>query len=212
MTKMSIKEYFNLITGIIFHPAATFRQIKRFRDNLSWWFVIIVFVLFLAMYVVNCTCVHFPFKVPDVRGTYFIIQVIQVIVPLVTWGFAAYLMSSIMDGEMKLKEFMVSTAYALIPATFLLGPITALSYVLATPQGFFYYGSITVVLTWTVLLLIGSFKVLNNYEAWPFVKGLLGAVLCMIVIWCIIFLLYAIINQAFGVFTSFFRELTLLNV
>ncbi len=208
---MKVKEYFNLMTGIVFHPAATFRQIKRYRDNLSWWFVIIVFVAFLAAFIFNQTMVHFPFKTADVRGTYFIISVAQVIVPLVTWGFAAYLMSSIMDGEMKLKEFLVSTAYALIPATVLLVPLTGLSYLLASEQGFFYYGAITVLLTWTVLLLIGSFKVLNNYEAWPFVKGLLCAILCMVVIWCIIFLLYAIINQATGVITSFFRELALLN-
>lgn len=208
---MNIKEYFNLIAGIIFHPAATFRQIKRYRDNLSWWFVLIVFVLFVAVFIVSRVFVHFPFQTPDVRGTYFIIEVAQVIVPLVTWGFAAYLMSSIMDGEMKLKEFLVSTAYALIPATVLLGPLTALSYLFAGEQGFFYYGAITVITAWTVLLLIGSFKVLNDYEAWPFVKGLFCAVLCMIVIWCIIFLLYAIITQAIGVFSSFFRELTLLN-
>lgn len=208
---MNIKEYFNLMTGIVFHPAATFRQIKRYRDNLSWWFVIIVFVLFLAVFIFSQTMSHFPFQVPDVRGGYFIISVAQVIIPLVTWGFAAYLMSSIMDGEMKLKEFLVSTAYALIPATVLLVPLTGLSYLLSSEQGFFYYGAITVILTWTILLLVGSFKVLNNYEAWPFVKGLLCAILCIIVIWCIIFLLYAIVNQAVGVFTSFFRELALLN-
>lgn len=208
---MKVKDYLNLITGIVFHPAVTFRQIKRYRDSLSWWFVIIVFALFVCSFIVSQVCVHFPFKVPDVRGTNFIIQLAQVLVPLVTWGFAAYLMSSIMDGEMKLKEFLVSTAYSLIPATVLLLPLTALSYLFSGEQGFFYYGSITVILTWTVLLLIGSFKVLNDYEAWPFVKGVFGALLCMVVIWCIIFLLYAIINQAIGVFTSFFRELTLLN-
>lgn len=208
---MKVKDYFDLISGIVFHPAASFRQIKRYRDKLSWWFVLIVFALFLASFIFNTLCVHFPFRTADVRGTYFIINVVKIIVPLVTWGFAAYLMSSIMDGEMKLKEFMVSSAYALIPATVLLIPLTGLSYLLSSEQGFFYYGATTVILTWTVLLLIGAFKVLNNYEAWPFVKGLLCAVLCMIVIWCIIFLLYAIINQAFGVFVNFSRELTLLN-
>ena len=208
---MKAKEYLNLVAGIVFHPAVTFRQIKRYRDKLSWWFVLIVFVLFLAAFIFNRLCVHFPFREADVRGTYFIIDVVKVIVPLVTWGFAAYLMSSIMDGEMKLKEFLVSSAYALIPATVLLIPLTGISYLLSSEQGFFYYGAITVILTWTVLLLIGAFKVLNNYEAWPFVKGLVCAVLCMIVIWCIIFLLYAIIRQAFGVFVNFSRELTLLN-
>ena len=208
---MNVKEYFNLMTGIVFHPAATFRQIKRYRDNLSWWFVVIVFVLFLVAFIFNCTMVHFPFRTADVRGTYFIISVAQVVVPLVTWSFAAYLMSSIMDGEMKLKEFMVSTDYALIPSTVLLIPLTGLSYLLGAGQGFFYYGSITVLLTWTVLLLIGAFKVLNNYEAWPFIKGLVSAIVCMIVIWSIIFLLYAIINQATGVFSHFFRELALMN-
>ena len=208
---MKVKDYLNLITGIIFHPATTFRTIKRHRDELSWWFVIIVFVLFLAVFIINNTLVHFPFKEPDVRGAYFIINVAQIVVPLVTWGFAAYLMSSIMDGEMKLKEFLVSTAYSLLPATFLLGPLTAASYIMSGEQGFFYYGMMTVITVWTVLLLVGSFKVLNNYEAWPFVKGLLCAVLCMVVIWSIIFLLYAIINQATGVFASFFRELSLIN-
>lgn len=208
---MNIKEYFNLMTGIVFHPAATFRQIKRYRDNLSWWFVIIVFALFLVAFIFNQTMVHFSFRTPDVRGEYFIFSVVQVVLPLVTWGFAAYLMSSIMDGEMKLKEFLVSTAYALIPSTVLLIPLTGLSYLFNTEQGFFYNGAIAVLLAWTVLLLIGSFKVLNNYEAWPFVKGLFGAILCIIVIWCILFLLYAIITQATGVFTSFFRELMLLN-
>jgi len=208
---MKIKEYFNLIAGIVFHPAASFRQIKRKRDDLSWWFVVIVFVLFLASFIFNNLLVHFPFRQADVRGAQFIIDVVKVIVPLVTWGFAAYLMSSIMDGEMKLKEFMVSTAYALIPATVLLIPLTGISYFLSTEESFFYYGATTVILVWTVLLLIGAFKVLNNYEAWPFVKGLLCAVLCMIVIWCIIFLLYAIIRQAFGVFLKFSRELALLN-
>lgn len=208
---MKVKEYFNLMTGIVFHPAATFRQIKRYRDNLSWWFVIIVFALFLVAFIFNQTLVHYPFRIPDVRGGQFILSVVRVVLPLVTWGFAAYLMSSIMDGEMKLKEFLVSTAYALIPSTVLLIPLTGLSYLFNTEQGFFYNGAIAVLLAWTVLLLIGSFKVLNNYEAWPFVKGLFGAILCIIVIWCIVFLLYAIINQATGVFTSFFRELMLLN-
>ncbi len=209
--KMNKNEYFHLLAGIIFHPAVTFRQIKRYRDQFSWWSAIIIYALFIVVFVISTVFVHFPFSTQDVRGSYFFIQLIQVILPLISWVFAAYLMSSIMDGEMKLKEFAISTAYCLVPATVLLGPITLLSYLMESGQSFFYNGAITAILVWTIGLMFGSFKVLNEYEAFDFFKSLVSSFLAIIVIWTILFLLYSIALQFGGAVRSMITEISLLG-
>lgn len=209
--KMQKSEYFHLLAGIVFHPAVTFRQIKRFRDQFSWWSAIIIYALFVVVFVISTVFVHFPFSTQDVRGSYFFIKLVQVILPLISWIFAGYLMSSIMDGEMKLKEFAISTAYCLVPATVLLVPITLLSYLMEGGQSFFYNGAITVILVWTVGLMFGSFKVLNEYEAFDFFKGMVSSFIAIIVIWTILFLLYSIANQFIGAIGSVFTEISLLG-
>lgn len=209
--KMHKNEYIHLLAGIIFHPAVTFRQIKRFRDQFSWWSAIIIYALFTVVFVISTVFVHFPFSTQDVRGSHFFIQLIQVLLPLVSWIFAAYLMSSIMDGEMKLKEFAISTAYCLVPATVLLGPVTLLSYLMEGGQAFFYNGAITAILVWTVGLMLGSFKVLNEYEAFDFFKGLVVSFVAIIVIWTILFLLYSIALQFGGALRSLVTEISLLG-
>ncbi len=208
---MEKKEYFQLIAGIIFHPAVTFRQIKRKRDQMRWPFAIVVFVLFTIVYVLSRLLVHFPFTTVDVRQANFMMDITTILVPVASWVLIAYLMSSILNGEMKLKEFTIATAYSLIPATALLGPLTLLSYLMENGQAFFYYGAISALLIWTILLFLGSFKVLNDYETGPFIKGVLCSLLAMVVVWCIVFLLYAIVQQMFGVIGSVFAEIRLLG-
>ncbi|GIK55475.1 MAG: DUF1282 family protein [Chloroflexi bacterium] len=190
-------------------PADSFYYIKHnLRGSLTFAFILygwVVAVRVLSLYLTGF--IFNPYTVlADIRPEN---EIVNTIVLLFLWNTANYLVSTISDGEGRVRDVIMGTAYSLFPYTLFALPIALLSNVLTLNEVFLHSFSLNLVWAWTAIMLFIMVKEIHNYSFSETVRNVLITLFTMGLFVLTGYILYVLFTQLFDFITAVAQEVRL---
>ena len=104
-----------LVPLTLFHPTDAFLALRSWRDRADYLPAFVLFVLVVAVRIIEIFAVHFPLATVDPREANLIAETSRMLLPIVTWVLASYAITAIMDGESLFREALTAAGYAMLP-------------------------------------------------------------------------------------------------
>lgn len=200
---------FLFLFRFIKQPADSFYYIKtKERGSLGfalllylWVVTVRVLTLYLTGFIFN------PYANPgEIRA---VNEITYTIVFLVLWNAANYLVSTISDGEGRVRDVVIGTAYALFPYALFALPIALFSNLLSTNEVFLYTFSTNLMWAWTGLMLFIMVKEIHNYSFSETIRNILTTLFTMAMMLLTGYILYVLFFQLSDFITTILREIRL---
>jgi len=133
-------------------------------------------------------------------------EVAYVVAALFLWNAANYLVSTISDGEGRLRDVVIGTAYSLFPYALFALPIALLSNALTLNEVFLYEFSVNLVWAWVGLMLFLMVKEIHNYTLSETVRNILVTLFTMAMLLLTAYILYVLFDQLFEFISAVVQE------
>jgi tetratricopeptide (TPR) repeat protein len=206
---------FKLVDDFIFmfrfikQPADSFYYIKKdLRGSLGFAFLIyawVVVVRVLSLYITGF--IFNPYaSLSQLRVEN---EILYTVLAIFLWNAANYLVSTISDGEGRVRDVVIGTAYSLFPYALFILPIAALSNVLSMNEIFIYSFSQNIILFWMGMMLIIMVKEIHNYSGSETVRNVLITIFTIALFVLTGYILYVLFNQLFEFVSALLQELRL---
>jgi tetratricopeptide (TPR) repeat protein len=206
---------YKLVDDLIFlfrfikQPADSFYYIKKkergsltFALLLYLWVVVVrVGSLYLTGFIFNRYAS--PSEIPVER------EIVYLLLFFFLWNSANYLISTISDGEGRLRDVIIGSAYSLFPYALFGLPIALLSNLLSLNEAFLYTFSLNLAYAWTVLMFVIMIKEIHNYSFGETVRNLLLTLFTMALMMLTGYILYVLFFQLFDFIAAIWREVQL---
>jgi len=188
------------------HPADGFYYIKaKLCGSLLFALLLYLWVAFVRVLIPYVTSFIFnPYANPSqIRAEN---EIAYTLLFLTLWNTANYLVSTISDGEGRVRDVVIGSAYALAPYALLALPLALLSNVLSANEAFIYNFSSRLIWTWTALLFFLMVKEIHNYSFSETVRNVLLTLFTMAVMMLAGYVLYVLFLQLYDFITEIVRE------
>ena len=208
-------ENYKLIDDFVFmfrfirQPADSFYYIKKgyrgsylFAGLIYLWVVVVrVLSLYLTGFIFNSYT-----NLADIQiGN----EIVITIMAIFLWNAANYLISTISDGEGRVRDVVIGSAYSMFPIVLFALPIALISRVLTLNEIFIYSFSMNIMWAWTGLMLIIMVKEIHNYSFSETVRNVLLTLFTMALFLLTGYILYVLFNQLFDFISAIIQEVGL---
>lgn len=209
--KLNIKNSFLIGANIIFRPAQALDGLKNSRGRLKisvgvWIMLLALVARFFFIYTV-----HYPLQDIELQNVNWMLEIVKILVPFLSWVISSYLLSSQFDGESTLSEIFVTSSYCLIPYIIVIPFAALISNVLSTQESGLFAVFVNGTLLWIFWLIFRSVRRLNDYSFGRTVAICVLSLVAMILIWFIAFLGYTLVIRIIKFFEDLFQEALLLT-
>lgn len=191
---------------VIVHPFKGFWEVKYDKKGklsvaLAILFLVSLASMFQYQYSGFMVNTHSPYSFNS------LVQLRNVILPFFLWCVANWSLTTLMDGEGKFREIVVSSAYALLPIFLLFVPATIYSRFITQEETTFYYYLNGFAVIWFLYLMVISTMTVHQYTTLKTIVTICLTVVCMgfIVFLCMLF--FSLIQQMYSVFFTIYKEL-----
>lgn len=190
---------FYIALSVIFEPMYGFPLIQRKRDKFSHLTTIVLLFLVIAVRIASIYLTHYPLAPYDPSHTNIGREIMNFLLPLLTWAISAYLVTTILSGECLLREVIQGTAYAMLPYIIFTVPIALLSRIMTSSDVLFYNSGVPVtlvdalrglVLVWCGILLLISLGQMNSYSFFETIKTAFITLCTCVFLWAVLVLIY----------------------
>lgn len=188
------------------HPIDSYYELKR-RGRASILSATILYIWLLIIQIISIFITGFVFSKTKISQVEFSTVIISTYVPLILWVVANYLVSTINDGEGRLKDVYIGTIYSLTPYLVIILPVQILSNGLTLNESFIYNFSLLIAKTWSAILLVMMVKEIHNYTIKETIKNIFLTIFTMILIVLILFIVVILFNQEIEFIKSIIQEL-----
>ncbi len=209
LRKRKLVDDFLFLFRFIKQPADSFYYIKvNERGSLRFAFLLYAWVV--GVRVLNPYITGFIFNryanPGEIRAE---TELVYTLLFLVLWNAANYLVSTISDGEGRLRDVVIGSAYALFPYALFALPIALISNILSSNEVFLYTFSSNLMWAWTALMLFIMVKEIHNYSFNETIRNVLITLFTMAVMMLTGYILYVLFFQLFDFITAILREIRL---
>jgi hypothetical protein len=190
-------------------PIDSFYYIKKgLRGSLLLAFIIYAAVivirvleLYVTGFIFNPAAGFAEFVMPNTITT--------TVIVLLLWNVANYLVSTISDGEGRVRDVIIGTAYSLFPYLLIALPMALLSNVLTENEAFLYSFPLTLMWFWIAIMLFIMIKEIHNYSFSETVKNVIVTLFTMALIVLTVYILYVLFDQLYEFVGAVLQELRL---
>lgn len=197
----SVKYGFYVIT----HPFDGFWDLKReHRGTLAG--ALTFAVLTVLLLVIQKQGTAFLFNMNRLEEVDMMVDIVTVGLLFVLWCVSNWCLTSLMDGEGKMRDIAIFTGYSLLPVLIIQFPLILVSHVITAEEGTFYYVFTVISYIWTVALLLFGMMVTHQYTM---KKTLLTAVLTLVgmaIIMFVALLFFSVIQQFLTFVVTAYKE------
>ncbi len=209
LRRIKLVDDFVFLFRFIKQPADSFYYIKaNLRGSLAFAFILyawVVVVRILSLYLTSF--IFSPYANPaEIRAE---VEAAYVVIALVLWNAANYLVSTISDGEGRLCDVVIGTAYSLFPYALLALPIALISNALTLNEVFLYEFATGLVWFWVGLMLFLMVKEIHNYTLSETVRNILITLFTMTMFLLTGYILYVLFDQLFEFISAIVQEVGL---
>jgi len=209
LKKYQLVDDFVFMFRFISKPADSFYYIKRnLRGSLP--FAIILYIWVIAVRVLSLYFTGFIFNpYLDPANIRVANEIITVLVILVLWNVSNYLISTISDGEGRVKDVVIGSAYSLFPYALFALPIALLSRVLTLNEVFIYSLLTNLMWAWLGIMLFVMVMEVHNYSFKETITNVLLTLFTMVLFVLVGYILYILYGQVFDFITAIMQEVRL---
>lgn len=190
-------------------PADSFYYIKKdLRGSLTFAFLTYAWVIVVRVLSLYATAFIFN---PYTSLAYIRVEdeIVNTILLLFLWNAANYLVSTISDGEGRVQDVIIGTAYSLFPYALFVLPIALVTNVLTLNEIFLYTFSLNLAWLWLGIMLFIMVKEIHNYSFSETVRNVLLTLFTMALFVLTGYILYVLFNQLFDFISAIVQELRL---
>lgn len=199
LRRFRLVDDFAFMFRFVKRPADSFYYIKTKERRLQRGSLAFAFLLYAWVVVVRIASLYLtgfvfsPYASPAEIAVER--EVALLVLGLFLWNAANYLVSVISDGEGRLRDVVIGTAYSLFPYALFALPIALLSNVLSLNEVFLYTFSNQLVLAWVALMLFLMVKEIHNYSLSETVRNILLTLFTMAMLLLTGYILYVLFGQ-----------------
>ncbi len=175
--KRSFKETFLYTFHIIFHPFDGFWDMKHEkRGSMAASLAVVVITILSFIYKSAGTAYIFN---PDSVGVSYMGEILGVLLPYLLWGIANWCLTTLFDGEGRMKDIFMATGYALMPIPMMIIPTTICSNFLLLEEGSILTMINVIGYIWAGFLIFFAMSVIHDYPIAKNVITCLGTIVGM---------------------------------
>ena len=191
---------------VIFHPFDGFWDLKReHKGSLAAALTFVVLTIITLTLEKQKTAFLFnPYRLDRINV---MVDVITVFLLYILWCVANWCLTSLMDGEGKLKDIAIATGYSLFPVILLRLPMILISYMLTSGEGSFYDVIGVVSYLWAGVLLILGTMITHQYSVKKTVLTCICTIVGMGIIMFIGLLFFNVIQQMMTFISIIYEEI-----
>jgi len=198
----SLKYGFHVMT----HPFDGFWDLKReHRGTLAGAMTFVV--LTVLMLVIQKQNTAFLFNMNRLEQIDVLVDIITVGLLFVLWCVSNWCLTSLMDGEGKMRDIAIFTGYSLLPLLLIQFPLIGLSHVITTEEGTFYYVFTVISYIWTAALLLFGMMVTHQYSMKKTILTTILTLVGMAIITFIGLLFFSVIQQIVTFIVTVYKEI-----
>ncbi len=200
---------FAFLFRFIKQPADSFYYIKQ-KERGSLGFAMLIYAWVLISHILTIYLTGFvfsPFSTP--WQIHVEMEVAYIVLPILLWNVANYLIATISDGEGSLRQVIIGTAYSLFPFALLALPIALISNILTLNEVFIYTFSSQVMLFWCGVMLVIMVKEIHNFSISETVRNILATLFTMAMFLLTGYVLYVLFNQLYEFVIAIIQEVGL---
>lgn len=186
----------------LFHPLVGFRYMKHDRTKFNYTPILVIMLLMIFTKIFSIFVTHYPLASVDTRNANLFMECSVMIVPIISWVIASYAMTTILGGEVLLRECLMACCYSLLPYIIVHIPLTIATRVMDSGQAGMYDSINTFSLLFVLLLLFVNLKEMNNYSLPKTLGIILLSLFTMVLLWAAVSLVFALSMR----FVSFVSE------
>ncbi|HWQ05204.1 MAG TPA: YIP1 family protein [Longilinea sp.] len=209
LTRIKLIDDFVFMFRFIKQPADSFYYIKiKQRGSLLfagliylWVLIVRVLVLYVTGFIFNPNASLANIHPENV--------IVITLLAFVIWNAANYLISTISDGEGRVRDVIIGSAYSLFPYVLFALPIALISNVLTMNEVFIYSFSVNIMWFWTGLMLFIMVKEIHNYSFSETIRNVLLTLFTMAIFLLTGYILYILFTQLFGFVSAIIQEVGL---
>ena len=206
----SIKAFFKTLRysfHILVRPIDGFWDMKHERRG-SLPAALLLYVLYGITYVMQQQLTGFLFNHNNIEQINILAELGGALLIPALWCIANWSLTTLMDGNGKMRDIMMATGYALLPMILINVLLIGMSYILSLEEGSIYTFFSGFQIVWTLLLaLIGTMSV-HEFTFGKAVGTSLLSVVAMLVIIFLVMLAVSVIQQIVGFGYSLFKEVS----
>ncbi|GIP31891.1 YIP1 family protein [Paenibacillus sp. J2TS4] len=189
---------------VLFAPSEAFARIQS-RPRWTPAIVLILMLVAARFIEIYFTSFHFAGTRPEFANLW--LETSQMVVPFAAWVVSAWAITSIMDGESKLKQIAVASAYAMIPLIIGIVLSTLLSGILTLDEQAIFEGVRVCVWIWTGWMFLIQLKEMNDYSFAKTIWVILVTLFTMLALLVAAILFYVLLNHIFKFIKELFLEI-----
>ena len=205
--KMGIVQGLLFAYNVLVHPMDVMEAVRYNKKRLNMavpWIIMITAFVVRVMYIY---IVHYPLASIELQDANIIFEAVKLFIIPVTWIPASFMVTSISDGESKMKEIFFTTAIGYVPYIVINLPLMFLSNVLSKTQASWYGVFSAACFIWMFIILFLSLWVLNGYSFGKTIKSVIIIVFVIIMIWIVVLLCYVLVARMIQFIASVYEEL-----
>lgn len=191
---------------VITHPFDGFWDLKReHRGTLSA--ALTFAVLTVLMLVMQKQGTAFLFNMNRLEEVDMMVDIVTVGLFFILWCVSNWCLTSLMDGEGKMRDIAIFTGYSLLPLLIIQFPLILVSHVITAEEGTFYYVFSVFSYIWTIALLVLGMMITHQYSMKKTLATTLLTLLGMAIILFIGLLFFSVIQQFLTFIVTAYREI-----
>lgn len=209
LTSIKLVDDFVFMFRFIRQPIDSFYYIKKnLRGSLGF-----ALLLYGAVVVIRILTLYVTGFIFNPSGYFYFIDVAGEITTTVglfiLWNVANYLVSTISDGEGRVRDVVIGSAYSLFPYILIALPVALISNVLTLNEQFLYSLPLTLMWVWIGIMLFIMVMEIHNYSFGETVRNILVTLFTMALIVLTGYILYVLFNQLYEFVMAIVQELRL---
>ncbi len=191
---------------VMAHPFDGFWDLKReHRGTLAGALTFVV--LTVLMLVIQKQNTAFLFNMNRLEQIDVLVDIITVGLLFVLWCVSNWCLTSLMDGEGKMRDIAIFTGYSLLPLLLIQFPLIGLSHVITTEEGTFYYVFTVISYIWTAALLLFGMMVTHQYSMKKTILTTILTLVGMAIITFIGLLFFSVLQQIVTFIVTVYKEI-----
>ena len=160
--KRSFKETFLYGFHIIFHPFDGYWDMKHEkRGSMSAALAVVAITILSFIYKSAGTAYIFN---PESTGISYTGEILGILLPYLLWGIANWCLTTLFDGEGRMKDIFMATGYALLPIPMMIIPTTICSNFLLLEEGSILTMVNIIGYIWAGFLIFFAMSVIHDYS------------------------------------------------
>lgn len=187
-------------------PLDSYYELKR-MNKVSILSSTLLYLWLIALQITGIYFKGYLFRSGSVFNTNIVKEILKIIIPIVLFIIANYMIAAINDGEGKLRDVYNGTIYALTPYLIGMLPLQLITNVLSLNESFIYDFGTLIIYGWCALLIFLMVKEVHNYSAKESVKIILLTAFGMIIIVLLVAIIFILIDHELDFINSIIQEL-----